>query len=170
MSIKRIEAILWRSYLNATSTAIWGQSTSQYYFELPPSDYENFLSNQAVESKDSKGNDLFALPLAPFEGTPSLPETTVNFRKLRPGVERANYWYVDRIYNDQAYPLWSKNRGPTQPFDALPNEERSKNFIVIVRDEEKMFHARWIRGADFHSLPSQIRELLASKGAGWSQL
>jgi hypothetical protein len=42
--------------------------------------------------------------------------------------------------------------------------------MVIVKDVDDLFHARWIRAEDFESLPSGIQSLLASKSVGWSEL
>lgn len=170
MSKKQLDAILWRSYLTATSTALWGLSKSQYYFELPPGDYVSFFGNQAASGQDPRGNTVLTIQLEPFEGAPPVVKYELKLTKLRDGVERAGYWQVLNQYGENAYPLWQKNRGPLKSYQDMKAAERERNFIVIVRDVDCRFHGRWIRGDDFLSLPAAIQSLLTANSFGWSAL
>jgi hypothetical protein len=171
MSLKRINAILWRKYLAATSSALWKLSKSQYYFELAGTepDYDQFFGDKATASQDERGNSLFTIQLEPFEGHPSVEAYELKFTKLRDVVERAGDWQVHQS-GENAYALWRASRGPLKSFQDMDEAERKLNFIVIVRDVDGRFHGRWIPGDEFHSLPVAIQNLLISKNVGWSNL
>lgn len=172
MTLKQIDAILWRKYLAATSHAVWGVSSSQYYFELPDRGYEKFFGTNCSRFKDKDGNDAFKITLESFNGAPSAGPRDVTFAKKRPGAHRAGKWTVDSIRDGTgtAYDLWRKNRGPIARYEQLPSAEKEKNYIVIARDIDGLFHGRWIRGSDFDALPPIVRDALASETAGWRRL
>ncbi len=172
MSQKQIDAILWRKYLTATSHAVWGVSSSQYYFELPDRGYEQFLGTKCSQFKDNDGNQAYKITLESFEGVPSAAPRDVTFAKKRPGAHREGNWTVDSIRDGTgtAYDLWRKSRGPAARYEQLPPAEKEKNYIIIVRDIDGLFHGRWIRGSDFDALPTRVREALASENAGWRKL
>lgn len=172
MSQKPIDAILWRSYLAATSSALWQLNTSQYYFELPRTepDYIEFFGDSVMESQDYRGNKVFTINLEPFEGENMVARYELKCVKLREGVQRAGNWQVLDQNGELAYALWQKERGPLRPFQNMDEEERQKNFIVIARDVDGCFHGRWIRDDDFLSLPPRVKHLLETKAVGWSQI
>jgi hypothetical protein len=172
MSRKPIDAILWRKYLAATSHAVWGVNSSQYYFELPDRGYEQFFGKNFTPFKDRDGNSAFRISLESFNGNPSAGPRDITFAKKRPGVHREGNWTVDSIRDGSgtAYDLWRKNRGPVDQYDNLPPDEKDKNYIVIVRDTDGLFHGRWVRGSDFDVLPIKIQNILSSENAGWRQL
>jgi len=172
MSLKQIDAILWRKYLTATSHAVWGVSSSQYYFELPDRGYEEFFGSNCSNFTDSQGNDAFKITLESFDGDPSAAPREVTFAKKRPGAGREGKWTADSIRDGSgtAYELWRKKRGPIARYERLPSAEKGKNYIVIVRDVDGLFHGRWIRGSDFDALPTACQEAIASENAGWRKL
>lgn len=172
MSRKQIDAILWRKYLTATSHAVWGISSSQYYFELPDRGYDQFFGRNCISSTDSDGNRTFKITLESFDGDPSSGPREVTFAQKRPGVHREGSWTVDSIRDGSgsAYDLWRKNRGPTAEYEKLPAAEKDTNYIVVVRDTDGRFHGRWIRGTDFDALPSAVRDILSSENAGWRRM
>jgi len=170
MALKKIDAILWRSYLTSTSDVLWGTRLNQYYIDLPASDYEAFFAGHAHESSDEEGNLTFIILLEPFDGSPSVDRRQVEFEKKREGVSRAGSWNINGQHSDAAYPLWKSGRGPTRRFQEMGSEEKKKNFIVIARDVDGGFHGRWVRSEDFDRLPKSMKELLENKNAGWSQL
>lgn len=172
MSKRQIDAILWRSYLEATSSALWELNNSQYYIELPKQepDYSEFFGNSAAKAKDPQGNDLYTIQLAPFEGISPVGGYNLKIVKLRDGVERAGNLQVLEQRGESAYPLWQRDRGPEKKAQSMSLDERKKNFIVIVRDTSGLFHGRWIRDTDFDALPDRIKTLITSKTFGWSNL
>ena len=172
MSKRQLTALLWRSYLDATSSALWELSKSQYYIELPKleNDYFDFFGSSAIREKDERGNDLFTIRLAPFEGTAPVERYDLKLVKLRDGVERAGNWQVLNQRGENAYSLWQKNRGPEKTAQEMAANEKKKNFIVIAKDITGEFHGRWIRSSDFDVLPERVSTLLTSKEFGWSNL
>lgn len=166
-----IKAILWRKYLSATSHAVWAVSSSQYYFELTGT-YEGFFDGAARAYEDKDKNQAFAVTLEPFDGTPACGPHEVIFTKKRANAAREGRWTVDSIRDGakKAYDLWRRERGPLMQYVDLPEPEKERNFIVIVRDVDRRFHGRWIRGTDFDALPRAIQDLLLSGNCGWRDL
>jgi len=172
MSLKQIDAILWRKYLGATSAAVWATNNSQYYFELPSGDYTQFAGKSRRSFIDKDGNQAFKITLEAFDGAPHASPHEVTFAQKRKGAARGGNWTVDSIREgiSKAYELWHAKRGPIDQYERLPPAEKEKNYIVIVRDVDNHFHGRWIRGSDFDALPSAVREKLLSASFGWSPL
>jgi len=170
MTKKRINAILWRSYLSATSAALWGTNKSQYYFALSKDDYSGFFGNRATQSIDAQQNSVYTICLEPYEGMHPAGPYDLSIIKLRDDAARSGEWQMIDQSVERAYALWRKARGPVDKYENLPPAERSRNFIVIARDVDFRFHGRWIRGSDFATLPTAIQELLTKKSVGWSTL
>ncbi len=172
MARKKVDAILWRKYLAATSHAIWEVSNSQYYFELPVGNFHEFFKGNCENYVDSEGNDSFAISLEPFDGELKLGPHKVTFVRKRPGSAREGKWTVDSIRDGKAkaYGLWRRERGPISRYESLPDTEKEKNYIVIARDIDGRFHGRWIRGTDFDALPVAVQNTLSSALAGWRTL
>lgn len=172
MAKMQIDAILWRKYLAATSHAIWEVSTSQYYFELTPSNYEIFLGPGAKTFTDKDGNAAYSIVLEAFDGKPAVGRHEITFTKKRPSAAREGKWTADSIRDGSkaAYDLWRRDRGPVQQYEQLPLTEKEKNFIIVVRDVSGQFHGRWIRGTDFDALPLRLQEVLLSGTSGWREL
>ncbi|MCC6414778.1 MAG: hypothetical protein IT582_02585 [Opitutaceae bacterium] len=170
--MKKVDAILWRKYLAATSHAVWKVSTSQYYFELPVGEFQKFFAGNYTPTVDPEGNDNFTIVLEPFDGEPGVGSHEVTFVRKRPGSAREGKWTVDSIRDGakKAYALWHRNRGPLSRYENLSDNEKEKNYIVIVRDVDGRFHGRWIRGTDFDALPTMVQNILSSSPAGWSKL
>ena len=171
MSLKQIDAILWRKYLAATSHAIWEVSSSQYYFEMPDRGYEEFFGGNCHSFTDKDGNKAFTISLQAFDGVPPSGNHDVTFTKKRDTAARVG-WTVDSIRDGKsaAYDLWRRKRGPLDEYKRLLSPEKEKNYIVIVRDDGGEFHGRWIRGSDFDALPTAFQKLLLSDRAGWAKL
>lgn len=170
MAKKEIKAILWRSYMAETSKALWRETTSQYYIDLPKSDYENFFGAHAVVDTDREGNTTYTITLEPFDGVPAVGSYALTFKKLRPGSRRQDTWNINGQWLDRAYKLWQPNNGPLKKFSEMSTAERSSNFLIIARDVDGRFHGRWIRSPDFAVLPEGIKEIITSRKAGWTSL
>jgi hypothetical protein len=167
---KLIDAVLWRSYLTSTSAALWGESTSQYYIDLPKFDYENFFGPSSAKGVDKEKNSVISVMLEPYEGIPAADRYELTFKKLREGTGRAGSWNMNGQHTNKAYPLWQQQRGPTKSFTQMGVEEKNKNFILILRDVDYKFHGRWIRETDFVLLPEVFQAILLSAPAGWRAL
>ncbi len=170
MANKQIDAVLWRTYLTSTSDALWGTNTSQYYIDLPKSDYENFFGATCQKALDRDGNETFTITIEAFDGVPRVERSSLTFKKLRKGTAREGTWNINDQSPEKAYDLWRKMRGPLKTFSAMDIEERSLNYLVIVRDLDGGFHGRWIQATDFAALPEGIREILTKTTAGWKML
>lgn len=167
---KIINALLWRSYLTSTSDALWGERSSQYYIDLPRSDFENFFGQSVSKEVDKDKNEIFTITLEPFEGVPSAEKYDLTFKKLRAGTEREGTWNINDQFTDRAYDLWQQNRGPLKTFSSMDSEERKRNYIVIFRDLDGHFHGRWVQASDFVLLPDEVQQVMTKTTAGWRSL
>jgi hypothetical protein len=170
MALKQIDAILWRRYLAATSTALFGLSASQYYIEMPPAsdDYLEFLNGTGSHFTDPQGNKCVTFHIAEFDGS-NAQKYAMTFKILAPGKAREGYININDQNPKNGYPLWLPPRGPLKVFEKSV-DAYAPQFAVIVRDVHNAFHARWIRHEDFLALPDKIRGILSVKDAGWSLL
>jgi hypothetical protein len=166
----QIEAILWRKYKSATSTALFGLSASQYYIELPSTggDYLGFVGEAGATFTDPQGNTSVKFSIAELdEGVCGEYEMTITL--LAPDKARAGNSRIENQSPSNAYPLWQKERGPLAPYDHAIDEP-SPQYAIVVRDVEKRFHARWLRNEDFLALPLRIQEIIQAKDFGVAML
>jgi 5-methylcytosine-specific restriction enzyme B len=99
---------------------------------------------------------------APYDGPSAVPRRTVRFRYMGEESQRRDYYFASQRLED-AYDLWRPGR-------ALPvNAEYADvqgDIVVIVRDAEDSYHARYIRQEDLTFLPVGLREALESHTTG----
>ena len=170
MSLKQINAILWRSYLTSTSDALFGIKKSQYYIEMPVGggDYLQFINGAGKTFVDDNGNNCVTFPVVEVEGG-ICEQREMTFKVLREDAARAGNMNIEDQSPANAYPLWSAGRGPLAVYEKAINDA-APQYAVIFRDVDNCFHARWIRHEDFQSLPENVTKLLQTKPAGWESL
>jgi hypothetical protein len=66
-------------------------------------------------------------------------------------------WRIPSQRPDTAYPLWRDGTG------LLDSTEPGVDFVVLVRDPDERFHARWLRGVDVGRLPSGLEQTLTGR-------
>ena len=159
--LKPIEAILWRRTNQATLDSLRGISKGQYDIRLTKVDFSGFFDGFPKADVTAHGGFTITVPIAPFDGQNSVSATELKVRYMGPKSERRD-WYIPSQRPDSAYDLWRPGRGPARAGAPGANE-----FLVIARDVDKQFHARWITDQVFQTLPPSIRQKMQSADAGW---
>jgi hypothetical protein len=100
------------------------------------------------------------VPLQPFEGELPVAEADVRVRFMGPKSERKD-WYLASQRPDTAYPLWRPGRGAPTTFAG-----GDRHFVLLIRDSQGNFHARWVSPASYPRLPEQVQAALMRKDVG----
>jgi 5-methylcytosine-specific restriction protein B len=162
--LKRVSAILWRKCNKATFDSLNDLSDGQYDIRLTKNDYEHFfLALPPVDQTDLGGYSLY-VPLEPFVGPQAVAATEIKVRFMGEKSGRKD-WNIPSQRRATAYALWRQGRGVSKAFN-----EKAQEFMLIIRDIDGKFHARWIHDRDFTALPLAVQQVLNSKEAGWKNL
>ncbi|WP_395770252.1 hypothetical protein [Arenimonas sp.] len=162
--LKPVNAILWRKCNQATIDTLEGVSNGQYHIALQTHDYSRFFIG--VEKKNNTGLGGYELdvPIEPFSGQNPVDALTLTFKYMGQTSARKD-WNIPAQRPDTAYPLWRKGRGYSSR-----KTVGTHDYIVIARDTDGSFHARWVRSADFIAIPEKLRTLMLASDAGWSEV
>lgn len=161
---KKVSALLWRRCQKATLDTLLGESRGQYHIALPDRDYDKFFFNISPINRTSIGGFDIPVTLAPFLGPMAIPASQITFHYLGDESQRKD-WNIQSQRPNTAYPLWRQGRG------FLDREHvGDRDYIVIARDVDGMYHGRWLRSDVFLSLPETVRNVLKGSDAGWSNL
>jgi hypothetical protein len=145
--------LLWRRVLQATIDTLRGESRGQYDIRLArPDGIDEFFEGLPREATELGGYTL-QVPLEPVASPIAVPALSIEVAYIGPQSARDD-WRVPSQRPDTAYPLWRDGVG------IVDSTQPGEDFVVLVRDPEGRFHARWLRQADVASLPSRISELL----------
>lgn len=155
-----VAAIMWRWCNQATYDTLHGNSGGQYHIDIPDSPALHDFFEGVVQTPTALGGYEMTVPINPFEGERPVPAQTLPVRFLGPKSRRKD-WNISSQRPDTAYPLWRPGRGVPEVYDNSWRE-----YLVLVRDVEGAFHARWISTASFESLPQWVSQTLASKKYG----
>ncbi len=161
---KPIDAILWRRANRATLDTLLGQSRGQYHITLQTHEYTQFFKGISKKAPTSLGGFDLEIPIEPFTGANPVPTEVVVIRFMGDSSTRKD-WNIPSQRPETAYPLWRPERAFRSVKDAGDLE-----YLVIARDVESGFHARWIRTDDFAFLPDTVQKLLKTHDAGWALL
>lgn len=161
-----IAAILWRRVNQATFDTLRGESRGQYDIRLTTlPELETFFDGiEQTDPTEHGGYDLL-VNVAAFDGPDPVEETTMRVRYMGPRSGRRD-WYVASQRPSTAYPLWRDGRA----FDAESFTPGGLDFVVLIRDENDVFHARWVSADHFSRLPSELQERFQEKEIGiWTR-
>ena len=162
--LKNVDAILWRRCNQATFDSLNGNSRGQYDIRLTRGDFELFfLGVPQINSTELGGFDL-EVQFQPFTGPQPVAATSVTIRFMGQNSARRD-WNIPSQRPDTAYPLWRPGRGVDATFNANAHE-----YVLIARDIDGNFHARWIKDAAFSMLPTNVQEILNSREVAWRML
>ncbi|MDN2717448.1 hypothetical protein [Janthinobacterium sp. SUN120] len=162
--LKRVSAILWRKCNKATFDSLNDLSAGQYDIRLTKRDYENFFLGVAMEDVTELGGYTLKVVLEPFTGPSPVERTSIKVRFMGESSGRKD-WNIPSQRKGTAYPLWRPGRGASKVFKNDANE-----FMLLIRDANGKFHARWIHHADFSALPQDIQNILNQSEVGWENL
>lgn len=161
---KELDGFLWRICNRATLDTLLGVSKGQYHIAVPKRDFEPFFRGLSKQNPTKRGGFEFVVPLQPFTGVSAVDQSSIVVRYLGAESTRKD-WNFSSQRPDSAYELWRPNRGFISR-----QSVGEKDFLVIVRDTDNGFHARWIRSVDFDALPEKMRNLMIKSEAGWHTL
>jgi 5-methylcytosine-specific restriction protein B len=161
---KRVVAILWRKCNKATFDSLNDLSAGQYDIRLTKQDFDNFFVGVERTEITELGGYSLIVGIEPFTGLSPVDLTSVKVRFMGESSGRKD-WNIPSQRKATAYPLWRSGRGVSQVFKPNDNE-----FMLLIRDVDGKFHARWIHHADFNALPKVIQDILSRSEVGWENL
>lgn len=159
-----LRSILWRKLNRASLDSLLGVSTGQYHIALPDRQYVGFFAGLPQFDQTARGGFAITVLIQPFTGPSPVPATQVTVSYLGDDSARRD-WNIRSQRPDTAYPLWRQGRGFVNR-----SAVGDRDFIIIARDINDAFHARWIRTANFPNVPDRVRNLMSQDDAGWSNL
>ena len=161
-----IAAILWRRVNQATFDSLRGESKGQYDIRLTAlAGLQEFFAGVPQVDPTDKGGYTLTLTIAPFEGPQPIEEQELRVRYMGPRSERRD-WYIASQRPDTAYPLWRVGRA----FDPAEFTPGGSDFVVLIRDVNGSFHARWVSAANFSRLPPELQSRFQEKEIGiWTR-
>jgi 5-methylcytosine-specific restriction protein B len=156
MSQRIIKSVLWKKVMEATIDTLTGKSTGQYHIELGRgSGVEAFFDCCNQGNQNATGGFEIDLPIERVDCNPAVASETLPIKFLGANSARKT-WIMSSQRPTTAYPLWREAR-------AFPNGVVGDNYILILRDNDDLFHARWLNASDISSLPAQLSKLIQSK-------
>src|SRR3954463_9839310 len=166
--------LLWRKVLEATIDTLEGRSRGQYDIRLArPNGIEGVFAGLPRSPETALGGyevagppaavSAVAVPLGPGSARIPVPEPPLPVAYIGPESRRAD-WRVPSQRPDSAYPLWRRGVG------LRPGTPPDQDYVVLVRDPENRFHARWLRGPELAALPGTLASRLEQGTAGVESL
>ena len=163
MSKKSLSAILWRRVNKATVDTLIGISGGQYDIRLGSSNgIAEFFENVQRRDETELGGFTLDVPIQAYDGSDAVQAQTLIVRYM--GAESARRdWNIPSQRPATAYPLWRVGRGLPSGTTAAPTPP---HFIILAKDVEGNFHARWISSEDFELLPEEMKRMAQSEEVG----
>src|SRR4051794_19246600 len=155
--------MLWRRVNDATFQTLTGKCIGQYDIRLTKNpDVAGFFSALPTYDATSLGGYPVDAPIEPFVGPNPVPASILKVRFMGEGSERRD-WYIRAQRPDSAYPLWRPGRAFPSNYEPQGTDRK---FIIVARDVNGRFHARWINEAEFAHLPERLRGQMESEDVG----
>ena len=153
--------ILWRRANQATLDTLRGRSRGQYDIRLTRSpDFERFFSGLRRIERTELGGFTQRVPIEPvITESAEIPEQELRVRYMGPASQRRD-WYIRAQRPSTAYPLWRPGTGPSDATDA------DTDYVLLIRDSEDQFHARWLRGGEIDQVPASLRQAFQASEVG----
>jgi 5-methylcytosine-specific restriction enzyme B len=163
MAKKNVSAILWRRVNEATVDTLNGTSKGQYDIRLNrPSDLASFFTDVAKRAETNLGGFTLDVPVEAFEGANPVPAQNLIVRYMGDKSARRD-WNIPSQRPATAYPLWREGRG-------LPRNTRRPpsppHYVILARDTDGKFHARWLTSESFAKLPPEIKKMAQQEEVG----
>ncbi|UJA21746.1 hypothetical protein HJD18_17035 [Thermoleophilia bacterium SCSIO 60948] len=144
--------ILWRVAMKATLDSLRGLSPGQYHIALArPPGIDEFFAGLPQSPKDLAGYSV-EVPLEPAGDIPA-QTILVYFNGWEASRKE---WRIASQRPEEAYPLWRPGVGPTA--ETRPGDDA----LVLIRDSNKRFHARWLNLSELGELPEGLRTAMKS--------
>lgn len=160
MAMVPVQSILWRWCNRATYDTLHGNSRGQYHIAFSDTPQIHKFFEGVPRSATELGGYTMKVPVAPFDGVPSVAAQDLTIRFMGPESSRGD-WNIVGQRPATAYPLWRPGRGVPDVYD-----DSWKEYVLLIRDRAGAFHARWISTESFSRLPLWARQSLETKKHG----
>lgn len=159
-----VSAVLWKKATETNFKALNGEHRGEFDFRLGTDPrFREFFASLPQESPTPLGGYNHSVPIEPFTGPDPVPARTVVLRYMGPSAARANDTYFASQQPSTTYDLWRKGR--SFPDGAVYSDVEGDR-VLVVRDANGGFHARWLRRDDIASLPQPIRDAIENEERG----
>lgn len=159
-----VSAVLWKKATETNFKALNGEHRGEFDFRLGTDPrFREFFSSLPLESPTALGGYNHSVPIEPFTGPDPVPPRTIVLRYMGPSAARANDTYFASQQPSTTYDLWRKGR--SFPAGAVYGDVEGDR-VLVVRDVNGGFHARWLRRDDIASLPQPIRPAIENEERG----
>lgn len=157
-------AVLWKKATETNFKALNGEHKGEFDFRLGTDPrFREFFASLPKESPTELGGYNHSVPIEPFTGQDPVPGRTIVLRYMGPSAKRANDTYFASQQPATTYDLWRKGR--SFPDGAVYSDVEGDR-VLVVRDINGDFHARWLRRDDIASLPQPIRDAIENEERG----
>lgn len=151
-----VAKLLWRKVFKATIDTLRGESPGQYHITLAkPPGIADFFEGLPRESNALGGYNV-QVPLEAARAPVPVAATSIEVAYIGPQASRGD-WRIPSQRPETAYPLWREGTG------LLDSTEPGEDFVVLARDPDERFHARWLRAADVPRLPADLAQALTGR-------
>ncbi len=159
-----VSAVLWKKATETNFKALNGEHKGEFDYRLGTDPrFREFFSSLPQESPTALGGHNHSVPIEPFTGPNPVPGRTIVLRYMGPSAARANDTYFASQQPSTTYDLWRKGR--SFPDGAVYSDVEGDR-VLVVRDVNGGFHARWLRRDDTASLPQPIRDAIENEERG----
>jgi hypothetical protein len=163
MTKKSLAAILWREVKDATVSTLIDQSPGQYDIRLGSSpQIAEFFGDVPRRDETSLGGFTLDVPIEAYDGPNPVGPQNLRVRFMGTESQRQD-WNIPSQRIGTAYPLWRVGRGLPAGTTTAP---APPHYIIIARDVENEFHARWLTSQDVELLPAILRSKVKASALG----
>ena len=160
MPMLKVTGVFWRRINSASHRTLHNDNDGQYHITVPKAvdgPLRSFLGELPQRDHTPLGGFIIDIPIERFEGEPPVEAQDLAIKYMGPDSQRGD-WNFPAQATDP-YPLWAPGRGVSDEFDPEAPE-----YLMLVRDENGGFHARWQRGVD--DLPEPLRDKITAEESG----
>lgn len=159
-----VSAVVWKKATETNFKALNGELRGEFDFRLGrDARITEFFSSLPKQAPTELGGFDQLVPVEPFTGPNPVPDRTIKLHNMGPSAGRSNDNYFASQQPSRTYDLWRKGRS-FQDGDTYSEVEGDR--VVVVRDINGGFHARWLRRDDITSLPQPIRDAVEKEERG----
>lgn len=157
-----VKAVLFRVLTATNWSTLTGNQRGQYDLRLTSDpDFGTFFD---VPGDPAVGTWPRDIEIQPFDGSDPIPARVIPYDYYGAAGARGDYRFPKQKYNlPSAYPLWNPERVATLT-TAFSQIEGAT--VIVVRDVNDNFHARWLSAEAVERLPEPLRSRIKNKKAG----